>query len=193
MFPCTWHACCDFLHVVLQFVKKRKHPYFKINQWLLEMGPYHPPPPPDPAVTLLPSFSYFHPAGSQKAAGPWLRMENSQMDGAPERDPNLNIRDGPHTLRPGSHAGPANILGLQAQLNDIPAWDFGKHCKQTSPHLKCISDLLRPGQQGCPRLFLPGNSQHQPVLESERKKSPAESVAENQQGLRHWLLATGSL
>ena len=92
--------------------------------------------------------------------------------------PNLNIRDGPHTLRPGSHAGPANIPGLQAQLSDIPAWDFGKHGKQTSPRLKRISDLLRPGQQGCPRLFLPGNSQHQPVLESERNKSPAESVAQ---------------
>lgn len=33
--------------------------------------------------------------------------------------------------------------------------------EKTSPHRKHISDLLRPGQQGCPRLFLPGNGQHQ--------------------------------
>lgn len=38
---------------------------------------------PAPAVSFLLSFSPFHPAGSQKAAGPWLRMENSLMDQAP--------------------------------------------------------------------------------------------------------------
>lgn len=38
------------------------------------------PQPPAPAVTLLLSFPYIHAAGSQKAAGLWLRMEDSQMD-----------------------------------------------------------------------------------------------------------------
>lgn len=31
------------------------------------------------------------------------------------------------SLCPGSHAGPASIPGLQAQLSRIPEWDFGEH------------------------------------------------------------------
>ncbi|KAF6081937.1 hypothetical protein HJG60_008914 [Phyllostomus discolor] len=64
---------------------------------------------------------------SQKAAGPWLRMENSLMHQAPgtETEP-PHQRRSPRTS-PGSHAEAANILGFRALLGNIPAWDFGKH------------------------------------------------------------------
>ena len=97
------------------------------------------------------------------------------------------------SLCPGSHAGPANIPGLQAQLSRIPAWDFGKHWQQTPPHLRHSSDLLEPGQRGCPRPFLPGNRHHQPVPGRGRNTSLLRACLRLLKGLRHWLLALGSL
>lgn len=163
------------LHTVLQFARKRSISISRLINgfWrgLLTTLPL----PPAPAVTLLPSSSSFHPMGSQKAAGPWLRMENSQMDRAPETE-----TEPPHQRRPRLAVSkeprwPCQRPGLQARLSGRPAWDFGKHGKQTSLHRKHSSDLLRPGWQGCPRLLLPGISRCQKV---EGKKSPAASVAQ---------------
>lgn len=166
------------LHTVLQFARKRSISISRLINGFWRGSLTTLPPPPAPAVTLLPSSSSFHPTGSQKAAGPWLRMENSQMNRAPETE-----TEPPHQRRPRLAVSkeprwPCQHPGLQARLSSRPAWDFGKHGKQTSLHRKHSSDLLRPEWQGCPRPLLPGISQHQPVPESGRKKSPAASVAQ---------------
>ena len=92
---CSCRACCSSLHIELQFAEKRKRPSFKTDQWLLERGPVSPLLAPFPAVTFLLCFSHSHPEGPQKAAGPWLRVESSQMDGAPRRRVSLHIRECP--------------------------------------------------------------------------------------------------
>lgn len=190
---CSRHARCSSLNMELQFAEKRKPPSFKIDQWLLERGPVSPLPAPFPAVTFLLCFSHSDPEGPQKAAGPWLRVESSQMDGAPEMESEPPHQRQSQSLCPGSHAGPANIPGLQAQLSLIPAWDFGKHWQQTPPHLRRSSDLLEPGQRGCPRPFLPGNRHHQPMPGRGRNTFQLRACLRFLKGLRHWLLAPGSL
>lgn len=175
--PCPWQAGSDFLHMVLQFAKKRKHPSFKFNQWLLERGPYHPPPAPSPSchppplLPLLPRCRI--PEGSRS-----LAKDGGQPDGPDswDRDWTSTLEMVPtHQVQGATLDLPTSQAFRLSSATSLP--EILEGTEKTSVHRKCVSDLLRLGRQGCPRLFLPGNGQHQQCQKEEGTFS-AESTAQ---------------
>lgn len=151
--PCPWHAGSDFLHMVLQFARKRKHLGFKFNQWLLERGPYHPPPAPSPSCHPPPLLP-LHPCCRIPEGSRSLAKDGGQPDGPDSWD-----RDWTSTLEmvPKHHVQGATLdlpISRVFRLSSATSLllEVLEGTEKTSVHWKCVSDLLRRRRQGCPRL-----------------------------------------
>lgn len=118
-------------------------------------GPFYPPPPPAPAVTLpAPPFPPPLPCCRLPEASGALAKDGGQPDGPGSRDGHRTSTSEtvPHTLCPGATPplpaswawGPGSAASLRGVLEST-----GKHGRRAS-------DLPRPGRQGRPKLFLPG-------------------------------------
>lgn len=158
-------------------------------------GPCLPSPCPVPSCHLPPLLLSLRPEGPRRRQVLGCGWRAARWTGAPEME-----SEPPHQRQSQSlwlqepQPGPANIPGLQAQLSLIPAWDFGKHWQQTPPHLRRSSDLLEPGQRGLPQT-ISSWQQASPANARKRKGNTFQLRAclRFLKGLRHWLLAPGSL
>lgn len=141
-------------------------------------GPLSPSPSPQPQLSLSSS-----PSLTSTLQDPRRQCWSLAKDGGQPDEPDSWDRDWTSTLEmvPTHHIQgatldlPTSRAFRLSSATSLP--EILEGTEKTSVHWKCVSDLLRLRQQGCPRLFLPGNGQHQ-QCQKEEETFPAESIAQ---------------